>query len=125
VRRNRLIADLLHRAGYIERVGSGFDRMRTALLSNKNPSLEVTTTNFFNIRFYKRAQDMDLSKLSSRQLMLYHQFLERKIMTKRDVANALNTSDDTALRELKTLMQFSLINKQGEGKAISYVLNAK
>ena len=123
VRRNRLIADLLHRAGYIERVGSGFDRMRSALSLNKNPSLEVAATNFFNIRFYKRAQDFDLTVLTSRQLMLYQQFLERKIMTKRDVANLLNTSNDTAIRELKVLMQLGLISKQGEGKAISYFLN--
>src|SRR5262249_44719055 len=34
IRRNRLIADLLHRAGFIERVGSGFSRMENALREN-------------------------------------------------------------------------------------------
>ncbi len=50
IRRNRLIADLLHRAGYIERVGSGFSRMEQALAENNNPPLKVSATNFFNIR---------------------------------------------------------------------------
>lgn len=37
VRRNRLIADLLQRAGFVERVGSGFSRMEMALADNNNP----------------------------------------------------------------------------------------
>lgn len=122
VRRNRLIADLLHRARYIERVGSGFDRMHFALEQNKNPALEVKATNFFNIRFFKRLPDFNLRKLSSRQLKLYHHFLERKEMTKREVAVLLNVSDDTALRELKILIQHKLIIKAGESKTTIYQL---
>ena len=59
-----MIADLLHRAGFIERVGSGFSRMQQSLLENNNPPLEVVATNFFNIRFYKRLQKIDTSKLT-------------------------------------------------------------
>ncbi len=125
VRRNRLIADLLHRAKYIERVGSGFDRMQRALSENQNPKLEVVATNFFSIRFYKRQADFDLRALKPRQLMLYQQFLERKIITKKEVAIALKISEDTALRELKTLMNMGLIKKRGEGKGTVYELGDK
>lgn len=122
IRRNRLIADLLHRARYIEQVGSGFDRMKVALANNKNPPLEVVATNFFNIRFFKRAKNFDLQKLSSRQLKLYHLFLERNEMTKKEVALILRVSEDTALRELKVLIQHDLIKMQGGGKSTIYVL---
>jgi ATP-dependent DNA helicase RecG len=122
VRRNRLIADLLHRARYIERVGSGFDRMRLALLENKNPELVVTATNFFNVRFYKRAPDVNLQILSPRQLSIYHHFVERKTMTKKEVASVLAISEDTALRELKILLKQHLIEKQGTGKSTLYAL---
>ncbi len=122
VRRNRLIADLLHRARYIERIGSGFDRMRVALSENKNPALEVVATNFFNIRFFKRAPDFNLQKLSPRQLAIYHYFLERKTMTKREVAIMSNISEDTAIREIKVLMKHNLIKKQGQGKTTSYLI---
>ncbi|HLF67085.1 MAG TPA: ATP-binding protein, partial [Gammaproteobacteria bacterium] len=125
VRRNRLIADLLHRARYIERVGSGFDRMREELLNNKNPALEVSATNFFNIRFFKRVQDLNLQKLTARQLAIYYSFLERKQLTKREVALGHQIGEDTAMRELKLLMQLGLIQKQGEGKATCYVLVSK
>jgi ATP-dependent DNA helicase RecG len=121
IRRNRLIADLLHRAHYIERVGSGFDRMRNALSLNKNPPLEVVANNFFNIRFYKRASDLDLETLTMRQRALYYHFLEHKIMTKKQVATLLSISDDTALRDIKALIQLGIIKPQGVGKALSYV----
>lgn len=122
VRRNRLIADLLHRARYIERVGSGFDRMKRALEHNKNPALEVKATNFFNIRFFKRSQDVNLQVLSPRQLKIYHHFLERKVMAKKEIAVLLNISEDTALRELKILLKHALVRKKGEGKATTYYL---
>lgn len=120
VRRNRLVADLLHRARYIERVGSGFDRMRVALSENKNPALEVSVSNFFNIRFFKRALNFNLQVLSSRQLAIYHIFVERKALSKKEVADALNISEDTALRELKALIQYGLLEKRGEGKTTRY-----
>lgn len=124
VRRNRLIADLLHRAKYIERVGSGFDRMREALLNNGNPALEVSATNFFCIRFLKRVQNPHLQQLTSRQLAIYYSFMERNKLTKKEIAVYNQISEDTAIRELKVLMQLGLIVKQGEGKATYYVLAA-
>lgn len=120
VRRNRLIADLLQRAGYIERVGSGFNRMKRALEENQNPQLEVVATNFFNIRFYKRKPDFDLQILSRRQLKLYQQILERKSLSKREAALTLGVSEDTVLRELKVLISHGLIHKRGEGKTTVY-----
>ena len=122
IRRNRLIADLLHRAGYIERVGSGFERMQEALLENNNPPLEVKATNFFDIRFYKRIPDINLANLTTRQLAIYYSFVERKQLTKKDIVAAHHISPDTVIRELKELINLGLIRKQGEGKATSYLL---
>lgn len=120
VRRNRLIADLLHRAGYIERIGSGFDRMRKVLADNQNPPLEVTATNFFNIRFYKRSKDHDLNKFTPRQLSIYQLFQEREVLTKREIANILQISEDSVIRDLKVLLGSRLIRKEGVGKATKY-----
>lgn len=126
VRRNRLIADLLHRARYIERIGSGFDRMRIALSENSNPPLSVTANNFFNLRFSKRVmviQGFDIRKLSSRQLTIYSYLIKKQVVTKNEIATLLNSSNDTAVRELKEMIQLGLIEKQGIGKATRYVLN--
>jgi len=122
VRRNRLIADLLHRTGYIERVGSGFDRMRKALIDNSNPELEVSATNFFNIRFYKRAEKEEVLSLTSRQRLIYNYINEHNEVNKREVALLLNVSDDTTRREINRLIELGLIKIVGRGKATTYRL---
>lgn len=123
VRRNRLIADLLHRARYIEKIGSGFDRMKTALAENNNPPLEVSATNFFDIRFHKRIHEINVNELSARQIILLDIIKERKILTKKEAALILNVSEDTALRDLKELIDLGLITKNGLGKATVYTLH--
>ena len=122
VRRNRLIADLLHRAEYIERIGSGFTRMQHALLKNNNPPLEVSATNFFNIRFYKRLFSEIEGELTLRQLQLFRILQARGRMTKQDIVIALNVSADKALREIKVLLDKKLAKRTGIGKATVYVL---
>ncbi len=120
VRRNRLIADLLHRAGYIERVGSGFSRMEKALSENNNPPLEVSATNFFNIRFYRRLSEIKQSELTPRQLEIFRILIEKGSISKREVANRLSVSEDTALRELNRLISLGLVTKKGIGKSTVY-----
>lgn len=122
VRRNRIIADLLGRGKkrYIEQVGSGFDKMHRSLEENQNPPLEVSATNFFNIRFYRRVEDEALLTLTGRQRKLY-QFLNTKNnITKRDAALLLDVSEDTILRDLNVLIDKGLIVRKGTGKATFY-----
>jgi ATP-dependent DNA helicase RecG len=120
VRRNRLIADLLHHAHYIEKVGSGFDRMKQALNQNSNPPMGVEAANFFDLRFYKRLTNANLKNLSQRQIILYRLFEERETLSKKEISLALKISSDTAIRELNQLLQLGLIKKKGEGKATRY-----
>jgi ATP-dependent DNA helicase RecG len=120
IRRNRLIADLLHRAGFIERVGSGFSRMENALLDNNNPPLEVVATNFFNIRFHKRLNEIDQSMLTPRQLKIYQMISDSTGINKRDIAIQLSMSEDTALRELNHLIKQKLVVRKGVGRATVY-----
>jgi predicted HTH transcriptional regulator len=103
-------------------VGSGFDRMREELFNNKNPALDVSATNFYNICFFKRVPDPALQKLTTRQLAIYYSLLEAKQLTKREIALGHQLGEDTAMRELKVLMQLGFIEKQGEGKDTCYVL---
>ena len=121
VRRNRLIADLLHRAKYIERVGSGFSRMKQSLEANNNPSMDIKATHFFNIIFYKRIEKLEASLLTKRQMHLFHFIEEKKIITKKEAATVLAVSEDTALRELNYLIKIKWIRREGQGKSICYI----
>lgn len=125
IRRNPLIADLLHRAKYIERVGSGIDRIQVALSENNNPPMEIIATNFFNIRFYSRLDTQEELQLNPRQLQIYYAIKERNKMTRKQVADYFLISDDTAVRELNVLIDKNLIHKQGQGKGVFYVLGGE
>jgi len=123
VRRNRLIADFLHRAGYIERVGSGFSRMEQVLKENNNPDFKVSTTNFFNICFYPRVKNTNILNLTQRQQRLYQYFCEKNNLTQKEVSAVLEVGADTAIRDLKVLVTEGLIKKVGIGKSTVYELN--
>ncbi len=122
VRRNRTIADLLFRAKYIERIGSGIQRMRRALELNNNPPMEITATNFFVVKLYPRVDKEESLHLTPRQNHLF-QFIKGKgRITKREASLWLKVSDDTALREIKALLEKDLIIKSGTGKSTVYIL---
>ena len=123
IRRNRTIADLLYRAKYIERMGSGIERMRKSLEENNNPLMEIAASNYFSIRFYPRVEQVTISNLTERQTRLYQFISEKKIANKKECAIWINASEDTSLRELKVLMDKKLILREGIGKSTVYILN--
>jgi ATP-dependent DNA helicase RecG len=121
VRRNRAIADLLYRAKFVERIGSGLQRMERALTENGNPPMEISATNFFVVRFLPRVEKMNSQSLTKRQYTLYQYVRECGGMSKRDAASFLAVSGDTALREIKVLLKEGLLTQTGVGRGIKYV----
>ena len=120
VRRNRTIADLLFRAGYVEQIGSGFGRMAKVLAGNGNPPYEVSATNFFVIRFYPRVESNGDTQLTSRENQVYHYIKVRGLASTSDVAQHLAVSNDTALRVIKTLIERGILQRSGTGKSTVY-----
>lgn len=51
VRRNPLVADLLHRIAFIEKAGTGIQRMRDAAREHGHPQPEITADGFFTVVF--------------------------------------------------------------------------
>ncbi len=121
VRRNRLIADVLFRVGYIERIGSGIARMQKALKENGNPEMEISATNFFVLRFFKRIDKENIEQLTARQERILRYITQRGAVSKSEVSGFIGVSGDTALRELNTLLKTALINKTGRGKSTTYI----
>jgi len=52
VARNPLIASLLHRADYIERVGTGIERIRRAVAAHEGCTLDIQYNDFYTVTFY-------------------------------------------------------------------------
>ena len=54
VRRNPLIADLMARAGYIERMGTGIKKMRDLVKAERLPPIKFEFDNFTTVTFYRK-----------------------------------------------------------------------
>jgi ATP-dependent DNA helicase RecG len=118
VRRNRLLADLLFRARYVERVGSGIPRMQKALEENGNPPMEIAASSFFVLTLRPRVAPEAV--LTTRQTRLYQFLAGRPSATKEEAARFLSVSADTTLRELRVLVEAGLAVREGIGKATVY-----
>lgn len=119
-RRNRMLADLMQRAGYIENAGTGILRMREALKKNNNPPAEISATNFFSVKFLARPRDLTEDSLTERQRRLYAFAAQGVPVSKTECQRAINVGSDTTLGELKVLIAKGLIQQTGKGKNTRY-----
>lgn len=122
VRRNRLVADLLFRAKYVERIGSGIRRMERALAENGNPPMEISASNFFVVRFYPLIAPAGTIDLTGRQSQLCRLLADRGALSTSDLADLLHVSGDTVLRDIKHLLRAGVIERRGTGRATRYVV---
>lgn len=72
VRRNPLIADLLHRIEFIEKAGTGIKRMRDEARAQGCPEPTFETTGFFTATFRPRAEQAPHKHRTSTQQVIPH-----------------------------------------------------
>lgn len=123
--RNPLVADLLHRAKYVEKMGTGINRIKQSMKQHKLKQPKFEFNHFFTITFYGPVKKELISlktELTGRQREILN-FLEkeRRITTSR-CAHLLKVSNDTALRELSKLKSLKLIQQRGVGRGVYYVI---
>jgi Fic family protein len=99
--------------------------MRKALEENNNPPMDITATNYFSVVLYPRIERLDNLPLSKRQFRLYQIVSERGVIKTAEAARLMGISEDTTLRELRSLIGLGLLERKGIGKTTSYVLSQK
>jgi len=115
VHRNELIADLLHRLGVGERVGSGIARMRQSMRAAGLPAPKFEFDTFFVATFRKKAA-VDLGATAGTKSALSRHQVEiltlcRQPRAQMDLMKALQRSDRTKFRKtlLDPLLQAGLL----------------
>ncbi|MBI1870729.1 MAG: putative DNA binding domain-containing protein [Chlamydiae bacterium] len=121
-RRNRMLADLMQRAGYIENAGTGILRIQEALKRNNNPPAQISATNFFSLRLIARPKNLTEDDLTDRQRKLYAFLTQRGKVSTTDCTQIMGVGSDTILSELKALLLKNLIQKTGKGKNTRYFI---
>ena len=138
-RRNPIIAECLAAFSMMEQRGTGFERMRTAMLDHglDAPSLDQKD-GYFRVTLYgpdgnfERIQVPDFapttappsveSKLNERQKAIIIQVHTEGFVTNKWCRENLNVVRDTAHRDLSGLVDLKILERTGQGRGTRYVL---
>ncbi len=121
IRRNPVLTDLLFKAGFGEKLGSGLLRIKESLKENNNPNYQISATNFFCLRLLPRVSIAKKIRLTPRQLDLLN-FLDsnNREFSSRNLADHFAISTTTVTREIKELTLHNLVVTSGIGRSIRY-----
>lgn len=138
-RRNPIIAECLAAFSMMEQRGTGFERMRTAMLDHglETPSLDQKD-GYFRITLHGPAGDFDRirisdfapttappsieSQLNERQKAIIVQVHREGFVTNNWCREHLKVVSDTAHRDLRGLVDLKILERTGKGRATRYVL---
>lgn len=130
VTRNSLIAGLLHRCRYIEKVGTGIQRMREGMKEVELPEPTFEFTEFFTVIFRRYNITKDIKqefglndKRSERIIAILRQLVIHKSLDVEKIATELSISTRTIRNDLEMLLQQGWIDALGNTKGRSYKLN--
>ena len=128
--RNPLIASLLNRAGYIEKLGTGIPRIRKAMSDAGLPEPEFNFDNFFVVRLrrynFSSALKQELSlndKRAERMAYILRQLTSpNTTLNVEQIATGLNTTSRTIRNDLDILIQAGWLQGSGTTKGRDYEL---
>ncbi|MEQ9091896.1 MAG: ATP-binding protein [Balneola sp.] len=128
IRRNPLLAEALHRAGYIEQFGTGTLRMKESLRKAGHPEPDFSEEgNNFSVRFYAATEPVDPNSLdlNERQLKAIGLAREIEIQAADLQKHYPRISRKTITRDLTELVKLEVFEKIGKGKGTRYHLKFK
>ena len=120
VPRNRLIADIFYRMGYVERLGSGIFRMRAAMAEKTLPAPRfLPTVNAFRVELYSSFVTAGLSPEEANICLLLS---KKKTATTQQLLSELPISKATINRRLGKLAKEGWVRVHGSGRGVFYSL---
>jgi ATP-dependent DNA helicase RecG len=125
VLRNPLIAKCFFLIKFIERWGTGTNRIINSCLDHglPEPLFEERSGGLVvTLRKYRITEDI-LKALSERQRRIVEYLREHGRINRKECMDLLNTSKDTAYRELTELKRKGITKRVGKGKNIYYILS--
>jgi len=127
VLRNKGIAQIFYDMAWIERWGSGVQKIRTACAEAELPEPVFQEDQGFSVIFRKDVFDRDYlvrAGLSDRQISAVLYAKENGKITNADYQRIADISAATARRDLKDLIDKNILEMKGERKGIYYILKS-
>lgn len=121
--RNPLVASLLLRSGYIEKMGTGIDRIRTALTKGKCPEVNISFDAFFTLSFPRpRPKENPIPEKISEDLsekipgLVLKMLFQKPNITIPEIAQRIQKPLRTVERVMSKLRQTGQIQRIGPRK---------
>lgn len=132
-RRNKVIADLLSRIGFVEKIGSGFARMKGYCRKANAPVYKLDVTEkYFGIEFFKSRDYLSLvdakvdakvdARLSDKEKKVISFIIQNGRISSSELQALLKISREMASRHFGRLIGRDVIERKGAGKSTYYVL---
>lgn len=129
VLRNKLIAQLFFDIGFIERWGTGIERMINACKNQELPEPKFEEYQGFRVIFRKDIYTEEYLRslgLNERQINAIKFVKDKGKLTNKDYQDLFSVSKQTATRDLSHLVELSILQKIGQtGKGTYYILASK
>lgn len=126
MRRNPKIADILDKADYVDRMGTGINRMRKELEAVDLPPPSFSTNSHFQVQIQRASSGESLTEVSEAELnnrqkeALERAYKQGRITTKW-YAEKSNINMSKARREIKDMIRKGLLEKRGRKTGTYYV----
>jgi ATP-dependent DNA helicase RecG len=122
LRRNPLLAEVLHRAGLVERAGTGLIRVNQLLAEHRRLPVTLTTEGEFFIATLSRQIPDDKSRgLSPRQNSILKTLSKGRKISTSEYANLYKISTRQARKDLAELISRKLVLQEKVGRNTFYV----
>lgn len=114
--RNPLIASIFYRAGFIEKFGSGIDRIMNACRKEIIPQPEfIEECGGFSVKFKK-----EFAQLNERQNKALLAIKEKRLISNSEYQEITGATRETSKRDLALMLKLEILHKIGEGKTTKY-----
>lgn len=114
--RNPLIASIFYRAGFIEKFGSGIDRIMNACRKEVIPQPEfIEECGGFSVKFKK-----EFAQLNERQNKALSAIKEKGLISNSEYQEITGATRETSKRDLALMLKLGILHKTGEGKTTKY-----
>lgn len=130
--RNPTIASLLLRAKYIERMGTGINRIKKLFEENNLPQPVFKYDTFFTVIFKRKdllfafRNKFKIDETQSKRMVdLLSNFYVRQSIDVIDIAKKHSVSDRTVRTDLEKLSEFGLVKFKGTSKNRTYEITAQ
>ena len=125
--RNPKIADIFAKAGYVEKFGTGLERIRAELSRAGNPAPEVEYSSLgFSLVLRKdlyTGEALASLGLNERQVAAIHYLKRNSLISNQEYQRLYNVKKSTATRDLTAMVQHGILRKEGStGPGVRYSL---